>query len=67
MTVLGAGLQRLGGFDECGAGLLVPGEVRGLFGPEGFGIVERVVLDFVLGMGRHSGLARGKYLVFAQW
>ena len=62
MIVLGAGLQRLGGFEECGAGLLVPGEVGGLFGPEGLGVVKRVVLDFVLGVGWHPGLARGKQL-----
>lgn len=55
MVVLDAGFERFGSPFQGGARLLVPGEVRGLLGPEGLGIAEGVRLHIVLGVGGHSG------------
>lgn len=54
MIMLCARFEGLGLSFKGGAGLFVPVEMRCLFGPEGGGVGEGVVLGFVLGVG-HSG------------
>lgn len=58
VVVSRAGLECFGGSREGFAGAFVPVQVGGLFSPERFRIVEGVVLNFVLGMGRHYAVFR---------
>ena len=58
VIVSGARLECFGGSREGFSGVLVPVQVGGLLGPERFRIAEGVVLNFVLGMGRHYAVFR---------
>ena len=62
--------EGFGGCAEGAGGRLVPVELGGLVGPEGFGAVEGEGLDLVLGVGGHDGgggSKDGEWMLFESW